>query len=188
MSRSSSGKRENPRIKKVSVKKSRVHARGVFAERDFDKGETIIVLDDSQPVPDRSKLRPEQAPEIDVFIGIDGKRKIVFTKPPERYINTSCDPNAITETDMKSGVRKAVALKHIRKGDEITFDYAINSDEEWEIPIPCNCGSKNCRGMIHGNYFTLPRETQTRYLPLLDEPFRRRFKEEIASLGLSEER
>ena len=170
---------------RVSVRESKIHGKGVFAKRHFKEGETVMVLDDSRPVPDRSELRPEQAQEIDVFIGIDGRKKVVFTKSPERYINTSCDPNVVTRTNMKSGVRRVVSLKPIRKNEEITFDYAINSDEEWEKPIPCNCGSKNCRGVIRGNYFTLPKETQREYLPLLDEPFRRKFRSELALLNLT---
>lgn len=168
----------------VRVGRSRIQGRGVLAERDFAEGEVVLELDDSDPVPDRSKLRPEQAPDIDVFIGADGKKKVVFTKSPERYINTSCDPNIITRTDMKNRVRGVFALRTILKGEEVTFDYAINSDEEWEIPIPCNCGSRNCRGIIRGNYFTPPKEVQSRYLSLLDKPFKRKFKDKIASLNL----
>lgn len=168
----------------VRVRTSKIQGKGVFVGRDFAKGEAVLKLDDSDPVPDRSKLRPEEAPEIDVFIGDDGEKKVVFTKPPERYINTSCNSNVIVRTEMKRGTRRVLALRALRKGEEITFDYAINSDEEWEIPLPCNCGSRNCRGVIHGNYFTLPREAQLRYLPLLDEPFKLKFKDKIASLNL----
>ena len=67
-------------------------------------------------------------------------------------------------------------------GDELTWDYALNIWEEWIGPLPCHCGAENCRRIIRGNYFTLPREIQRRYLPLLDEPFKKRFAKEIRSL------
>ena len=76
-------------------------------------------------------------------------------------------------------------MKNIRKGDELTWDYAINIWEEWVAPVPCNCDAENCRKLVRGNYFTLPREVQQRYLPLLDEPFKKRFASEIRSLHLT---
>jgi uncharacterized protein len=165
----------------VIVGKSRIHGAGVFATMGFRRGDTLLELDDSRVVPDRSKLTPGQRTHrIDVFISRDGGEKVVFMSSPGRYINHSCNPNVRTKTDMKSGVRRVIALKHIREGEEITWDYALNSWEEWKVQTDCRCGSSNCRKLIRGNFFTLPRDTQMKYLPLLDEPFKERFKAEIA--------
>jgi uncharacterized protein len=166
----------------VRTGKSRIHGTGAFATRDFKKGETVLVIDDSDPVADRSKVTPDQEIYIDVFIGRDGKEKVTFMKSPEMYINTSCDPNVYSKTNM-NGLRIAYALRNIAKGEEITWDYALNSWEEWAIPVECNCESANCRKIIRGNYFTLPKDIQVNYLPLLDEPFRRRFKDRIAKIS-----
>ena len=166
----------------MEVKDSRIHGNGVFATQDFKKGDFILTIDDSDPVPNRTQLTPEQTVHIDVFVGKEGKERITFMKSPEKYINTSCDPNAYSRTDMGSGIRSAYALKDIRKNDEITWDYAINSREEWEIPAECNCGSANCRKTIRGNFFTLPRDVQLKYIPLPDQPFRERFKSEIRAI------
>ena len=168
----------------VRVGESRIHGTGVFATREFAKGTVVLEIDDSDPVPNRSRLTHDQEIHIDVFVGLDGKEKVTFMKSPEKYVNTSCDPNVNIKTDMTSGIRRAYALREIRLGDEVTWDYAINSREEWVIPVPCNCGSTNCRGIIRGNYFTLPRGVQLKYLPLLDEPFRRRYWREIEALNL----
>jgi len=168
----------------VSVRASALHGHGVFAERRFSRGEVILEIDDSGPVLDRGKLTPEQEIFIDVFIGVDGGEKIIWMKSPEKFINHSCDPNAFVLTDMTSGVRRSLAARDIAKGDEITWDYAVNIWKEWVAPVPCNCGAENCRGMIEGNFFTLPREVQRKHLPLLDTPFRKRFADEIRSLGL----
>ena len=169
----------------VEVRESRIQGLGVFATRDFARDEVIMEIDDSNPVSDRSELRPDQANDIDVFVCLNGEEKVIFMKPPERYVNASCDPNSIVRTDMTSGARKAIALREIHEGEEITWDYAINSQEEWEIPVPCNCGSPSCRGIIRGNFFTLPRDVQSRYLSLLDTPFREKYKHEIESLNLA---
>ena len=170
-----------------SVRESKIHGQGVFAKKAFRKGEILLEIDDSDPVLDRRKLTAEQEIFIDVFVTVDGKQKITWMKSPERFVNHSCDPNTYVLTDMRNGVRRVLALKDIRRGDELTWDYALNIWEEWVGPVPCNCGAENCRGIIQGNYFTLPREIQRRYLPLLDEPFKKRFTEEIRSLHLTAE-
>jgi hypothetical protein len=171
----------------LSVSDSKIHGRGVFAKKAFLKGDLVLEVDDSDPVLDRGKLTPEQAIFIDVFVTVDGNQKSTRMKSPERFINHSCDPNNYVLTDMRNGVRRAWALKNIRIGDELTWDYALNIWEEWIGPVPCNCGAENCRRVIRGNYFTLPREIQRRYLPLLDGPFKKRFTKEIRSVNLTAE-
>jgi uncharacterized protein len=168
-----------------SVRGSKIHGQGVFAKRAFLRGDMVLEIDDSDPVLDRAKLTPEQEIFIDVFVALDGTQKTTWMKSPERFINHSCDPNSYVRTDMRSGVRRTWALKNIGSGDELTWDYALNIWEEWIGPVPCHCGAKDCRTTIQGNYFTLPREIQRKHLPLLDEPFKRRFAQEIRSLGLT---
>jgi uncharacterized protein len=171
----------------VSVRESQIHGHGVFAEMAFLPGDIVLEIDDSDPVLDRGKLTPEQEIFIDVFVAVDGNLKTTWMKSPEKFINHSCEPNTYVLTDMRSGVRQTRALKNLRVGDELTWDYALNIWEEWVGPVPCNCGAESCRRVIRGNYFTLPREIQRRYLPLLDEPFKKRFTKEIQSLNLTAE-
>jgi SET domain-containing protein len=172
----------------VSVRASKIHGQGVFAKKAFLEGDIILEIDDSDPVLDRGKLTPEQEIFIDVFVAVDGTQKTTWMKSPERFINHSCEPTTYVRTDMRNGIRRTWALKRIRTGDELTWDYALNIWEEWIGPIPCNCGAENCRRIIRGNYFTLPREIQRRYLPLLDPPFKKRFAKEIQSLHLAAHR
>jgi SET domain-containing protein len=170
-----------------SIGESKIHGRGVFAKKAFLKGDIVLEIDDSDPVLDRGKLTPEEEVFIDVFVTVDGKQRTTWMKSPEKFINHSCDPNTYVLTDKRSGVRRTWALKNIRIGDELTWDYAPNIWEEWIGPVPCHCGAENCRRIIRGNYFTLPREVQRRYLPLLDGPFKKRFTREIRSLDLTAE-
>jgi uncharacterized protein len=169
----------------VAVRESGIHGRGVFAEKAFPKGAMVLEIDDSDPVLDRGKLTSEQEIFIDVFVTVDGREKTTWMKSPEKFINHSCEPNTHVRTNMRSGVRQTWALRDLREGDELTWDYALNIWEEWVGPIPCHCGAERCRRIIQGNFFTLPREIQRRYLPLLDLPFTKRFTREIQSLGLT---
>ncbi len=57
--------------------------------------------------------------------------------------NHSCDANTGLE-----GLN-VIALRSIKKNEELTFDYSQFLDENME-PFECRCGSENCRGTISG--------------------------------------
>ena len=104
--------------------------------------------------------------------------KVVLMQPPERYINHRCDPNTFTRTI--AGDRYVVALREIRPGEEITYDYCLNSvgDTAWD----CTCGSPVCRKHHLSGFFHLPVEIQARYLALLEDWFVAEHREEVEAL------
>jgi len=161
-------------VKNVAIKKSKIHEKGVFASRDFKKGDLILEIDDSNIVTDPAKLTKKQHDYLDYL----ENGKIVLMKAPERYINHSCDPNTYIKT--VDGVRKVFAMRDIWKGDEITFDYSINGYGygTWE----CHCRSKNCRRSCQIDFFKLPKSLQIKYLPYLDDWFKEEFKDRIDEL------
>ena len=62
-----------------------------------------------------------------------------------RLINHSCDPNCEV---FGEGLKVWVyAMKDIRKGDELSYDYGFSYDENFR-QFPCNCRSKKCVGYI----------------------------------------
>ena len=72
---------------------------------------------------------------------------------PYIYLNHSCNQNA--------GIKNTAtlfAIKNIKKGEEITFDYSTTIDESLE----CKCGAKNCRG-VAVDFFALPQKVQLYY-------------------------
>ncbi len=155
----------------VEVKKSTKQGKGVFACKDFKKGDLVLEIDDSHIVTDESKLTKEQY-ECHCDYLAD---KVVLMQEPEVYINHSCDPNVYVKTE--KGIRNVYALRDIKEGDEIAYDYSINGDNDGVFE--CNCGSKNCRGVYQGNFFKLPIEVQLRYLPYLDDWFVEKHKTRI---------
>jgi hypothetical protein len=62
-----------------------------------------------------------------------------------RFINHSCNPNAITQKWLVLGeIRVGIfALRDIKKGEEITFDYQF--ERFGAFRQKCFCGSENCR-------------------------------------------
>ena len=64
---------------------------------------------------------------------------------PARLINHSCSNNCdYNGTGLKLWV---IAIKNIKKGEEITADYGFGYDEDY-TQFPCKCRSKNCCGYI----------------------------------------
>ena len=58
------------------------------------------------------------------------------------YINHSCNPNS----GIKNSV-KIVAMKNIRRGEEVIFDYSTSESENGWYLI-CHCQNKNCRRIL----------------------------------------
>jgi SET domain-containing protein len=144
----------------VIVAPSDIHGLGVFARRDFQAGETVLLIDDSRSVDAEHPLRPE-AGELEVHCDYLAQGRVVLMREPERRINSSCDPNTFVKTI--GGVRHVLARRPIPAGAEITYDYIINSHGA-DIS-DCRCGSARCRGKIVSSYFDLPTSLQAEYLP-----------------------
>lgn len=58
-----------------------------------------------------------------------------------RFINHSCEPN----TAIKDLFR-LIAIKEIKEGEELTWDYDMTEDSDWTMS--CLCGTKSCRKTI----------------------------------------
>ena len=88
---------------------------------------------------------------------------------PGRYANHSCDPNAGVEGTGPHGL-KLVAIRPIRRGEEVCFDYSTTMDEDhWTMP--CRCGNPECRGIV-ADFKELPKALRQRYLALgIVQPF-----------------
>jgi uncharacterized protein len=164
-------------MSRVYTAESPIHGTGVFSSVHFSPGEIILKIDDSRVVTDDTPLDPttgEFEHRCDYLAG----GKVVLMQPPERFINHRCDPNTYIRTI--AGDRYVVALREIRPGDEITYDYGINGDGDtaWD----CSCGSPECRKRILSGFFHLPVEVQARYLALLDDWFVAEHRDEVEAL------
>lgn len=137
----------------VTVKRSAVHGRGVFARKLFRKGQRIIEYTGRRvlwaDVPDEL-----DDPRMYFFAIGDGKWVIdPSVKGNEaRFINHSCDPNCeIRETRRRIFIH---ALRNIGPGEELFYDYHLETDpdvprtKEIEAEAPCHCGARNCRGTL----------------------------------------
>jgi uncharacterized protein len=132
----SNGLEPERHMENVVVRNSPIHGRGVFAVRRIEPGEVII--DGCREVVSDDAI--ESLPEGErVFLAVMEDRNILM-KPPARFVNHSCDPNA-RGTD-----RHDVAIRVIEAGEEVTVDYV--AEQAPGLRLDCNCGAPNCRGLL----------------------------------------
>jgi len=140
---------------RLQVRQSGVHGKGVFALVPIKKGELILEYT-GEVITWTEALRrhphdPSQPDHTFYFhlsdeLVIDGK----VGGNASKWINHSCAPNV--EADDESGQVYLMALRNIKAGDELFFDYGLVIDERYTPALKkrfeCRCGAKACRGTM----------------------------------------
>lgn len=136
------------------VRQSTIHGSGVYATRRIKPEAKIIEYVGELVDKEESETRAwaqhaisEETGAASVYIfTLDDKWDIDGNVPwnTARLINHSCDPNCEAWID---GEKIFVhALKSIKAGEELTFDYGFDIDCYEDHP--CRCGSRKCVGYI----------------------------------------
>ena len=139
-------------VNKFIIKKD-VKGYGVYAARDFKKGEKIHVLGGKISTPKSIALHQKNFKRGIIDPLQIGDDKYLELDALSVKFNHSCDPNASLRE-----MSTLYAFKNIKKGEEITYDYSTTIDESFW----CKCGSKNCRGVIY-DFFSLPNKAKRYY-------------------------
>ena len=149
--------------RRIQVRRSGVHGRGVFALQALAEGEVLIEYRGEviswQEAQDRHPHDPSQ-PNHTFYFHVDDDRVIDASVGGNsaRWINHSCDPNCeavIEEHDGKNRKMDKVfieAIRAIKPGEELTYNYGITLDEPHTARLKkiwaCRCGSKKCTGTM----------------------------------------
>jgi hypothetical protein len=168
-------------MKRVFTGKSLIHGTRVFSSAHFSPGQIVLKIDDSQVVTDVDPLDPAKG-EFEHHCDYLAGGKVVLMQSPERFINYCRDPNTFTRTI--AGDRYVGALRKIRPGEEITYDFCVNGDGDtaWD----CSRDSPQCRKHHLSGFFRLPSDIQARYLALLDDWFVAEHRGEVEDLKRKE--
>ena len=118
----------------IIIKRSKIHGKGIFANKDFEKGEMVLKWNPTK----LTLVEEENLTEEQKAYTISNKKGYYFMNSPEKFMNHSCEPNTTTDVDNFQDI----AIKNIKKGEEITSSYLNEGKEK------CNCGSKQCKGFI----------------------------------------
>ena len=141
--------------RRIQTRRSGVHGKGVFALADLAEGETIIEYV-GEVISWREALRRHphdpKDPNHTFYFHIDDKHVIDGKAGgnSSRWINHACKPNC--EADEDGGRVFIKALKNIKAGEELFYDYGLIIDAKYTKKLlaeyPCWCGAKKCRGTL----------------------------------------
>jgi hypothetical protein len=142
---------------------------GIFALQPISKGEIVAVFGGVVYEWDTFIRLPER--ERSLCIQVEDRLFLVPRPIGEGdYVNHSCNPNAGL-----SGQIGLVAMRDIKAGEEVCFDYAMCDTMPYD-EFDCKCGQPNCRGRVSGNDWQRP-ELQKRYAGYFSPHVQRRIDE-----------
>ncbi|MCX8019790.1 MAG: SET domain-containing protein-lysine N-methyltransferase [Chitinophagaceae bacterium] len=143
--------RHRRNVKPFTIKGNAISGYGIYATRDIKKGEIIFHGEGkAQRLITRRFVEKNWNEEEKIMFRryaypVSRELYILWAENPQEWSpqNHSCSPNSAFD-----GLN-VLAIKDIRKGEEITLDYAEFMDENME-PFVCHCESENCRKIITG--------------------------------------
>ena len=149
------------------VKTSRIEGRGAFAVRFIRKGTRIIEYVGQRITSDIADARYDDTrsqPHHTFLFALDDDTAIdaAYEGNDARFINHACEPNC--EAVMEGDRVFIEALKSIRIGEELVYDYRYVVDPDFDLAelratYPCRCGAETCRGTIAIRPRRKPRRT-----------------------------
>jgi SET domain-containing protein len=140
---------------RVAVRRSGVHGKGVFARRPIAAGERVLEYRGEiigwKEAMRRHPHDPNDPHHTFYFSLEDGT--VIDAKHggnAARWINHSCEPNC--EADEQNGRVFVNALRDLKPGEELFYDYGLVIDERYTPTLKrqyaCRCGSAACRGTM----------------------------------------
>jgi SET domain-containing protein len=142
-------------MRRIVVRQSAIHGRGVFAVRPIAAGERILeykgkVTDWQQAL---RRYRRSSTPDGHTFLfGLSDGRVIDGGSGGNsaRWFNHACSPNCTTIED--NGRVYIEAATDIDIGDELFIDYQLDVDGRRTAAVrlqyACRCQSSQCRGTM----------------------------------------
>ena len=141
--------------RRIQVRKSGVHGKGVFVLRPIAAGERIIEYVGQRITwPEAMRRHPHNPldPNHTFYFHIDDDHVIDANVAgnASRWINHACAPNC--QADEIDGRVFVSALRELAPGDELFYDYGLVIDERYTAKLKkeyaCRCGSRPCRGTL----------------------------------------
>jgi hypothetical protein len=141
--------------RRIAVRRSGVHGKGVFAIEPIAAGERLIEYK-GERISWKEALRrhphnPDE-PNHTFYFALDSG-KVIDGKVDgnsARWINHSCAPNC--EAEEIDGHVYVHALRDIAEGEEVFYDYGLVIDarqtKKLKKEYECRCGARKCRGTM----------------------------------------
>jgi SET domain-containing protein len=140
--------------RRIQVRRSGVHGKGVFALQPIARGERIIEYTGEIIGWDEALRRHPHDPadpNHTFYFSLGDGSTVIDAKVggnAARWINHACQPNCkADETD--DGRVFIRALRNLKPGEELFYDYGLVIDERYTPKLKkdyeCRCGSPRCR-------------------------------------------
>ena len=135
-------------MKLYKIKKSNIDNKGLYAAKNIKSGKLVINYKGKLITKKETDTNPKFDNDKAIYLfnlnsryDLDGD----FKYNDARLINHSCNPNC--EVEGKGLKLWITAIKDIKKGEELSYDYGFGYDEDYKQFV-CRCGAKNCVGYI----------------------------------------
>lgn len=152
--------------KHLELKKIPGKGKGLVSKKKISEGKMVLRFEKG------ITLRPNKtasatAIQIDEDVFLDSKPTQI-----RDFLNHSCDANTRIDFDAMG----CIAIKEIKKGDEITFNY---NTTEFDLKykneaFECNCKAENCVGEI-GGFKHLTKKQKNQLAPFFTSFILRKF-------------
>jgi uncharacterized protein len=141
----------------IEVRRSGIHGNGMFALRNIPQGQILIEYQ-GRIINWKEALRrhphdPKQ-PNHTFYFSLEDGRVIDGNDDGNdaRWINHACKPNCEADEDEQNSRVWIKALRDLKKGEELFYDYGLVIDEPYtkklKADYQCLCGAKACRGTM----------------------------------------
>jgi SET domain-containing protein len=141
----------------VSIRKSGIHGKGVFARKRIPAGTRIVEYRGERITTAQADARyPEDlsVPYHTFLFALDDEWVVdaAYGGNLARWVNHSCEPNC--EVVIEDGRLYIESIRDIKAGEELVYDYnfilPVRHTQALKKRYPCICGSPKCRGTMLG--------------------------------------
>ncbi len=149
---------ETKRGRRIQVRRSGVHGKGVFALQPIARGERIIeYTGEIIGWPEALRRHPHDPadPNHTFYFSLGDGSRVIDAKVggnAARWINHACEPNCQADESEEDERVFIKALRNLKPGEELFYDYGLVIDERYTPKLKreyeCRCGSKRCRGTM----------------------------------------
>jgi uncharacterized protein len=128
----------------LMIRSSAIHAAGCYTMAPIRRGTRVVEYTGPRIGKEEADAMYEDSPTTYLF-GVGDGKTVIDGHGTAMFINHSCDPNC--QTEEVDGRVWITAIRNIRAGEELTYDYFLYDGGDDEAR--CNCGSANCRRSMY---------------------------------------
>jgi SET domain-containing protein len=142
--------------RRIQIRKSGIHGKGVFALKPIAAGERVIEYKGetiSWPEALRRHPHDPSQPNHTFYFSLDDGSHVIDGNVggnSSRWINHACVANC--EADEIDGRVFIKARRKLKAGEELFYDYGLVIDERYTAKLKkdyeCRCGQTGCRGTM----------------------------------------